>query len=309
MYLLLLYYEMLKIRIMNRTMLRLFTVGWMIFFDVCNLKAQYLDYVHDNLTRQYTYYAPSNLHHDAPLVFVLHGYTSDASVIQNYSKMDSIADQYSFAVCYPRGTIDSEGNRFWNVGYDFHEGVTIDDVDFLVQLALYLQDEHDLSSQNTFVTGMSNGGEMSYLLACRTTVFKAVAPVAGMMLETFFDTCDSNKPVSIFEIHGTKDKINRYDGDINSKDGWGAYPDIPFTIDYWISSNDCNSTQIDTLPDTNTNDGSYVIRERHLNCIDNNQVWLYKIVNGGHDWPGSSGNMDIQTSQHIWDFFNMFITK
>ena len=53
--------------------------------------------------------------------------------------MNDIADEYGFAVCYPRGTVDDSGNRFWNVGYDFHPNETVDDVDFLKELAIYLQ--------------------------------------------------------------------------------------------------------------------------------------------------------------------------
>lgn len=30
-------------------------------------------------------------------------------------------------------------------------------------------------------------------------------------------------------------------------------------------------------------------------------------ISGGHDWPGSSGNMDIDTSEEIWKFFSTYI--
>jgi len=235
----------------------------------------------------------------------MHGYTSDASTIQKYAGMNKIADKHGFAVCYPRGTVDHRGNRFWNVGYDFHPGVSIDDVDFIVKLVRYLQKEHALNPQNTFATGMSNGGEMSYLLACRaSSTFRAVAPVAGMMLQKFFDDCVSTIPV--FEIHGTADDINRFTGDINGDDGWGAYPDIPSTITYWKSQNGCTSIKIDTLADLIKSDGSYIISQKFLDCEDDNQVWLYKVINGKHDWPGSSGNMDIVSSEEVWGFFENF---
>ncbi len=297
-------------QIMKLTSLRLFLTTIILFFAIGALKAQYLEFEHNDQIRQYIYYSPPNLQMGAPLVFVLHGYTGDASSIESYAGMNAIADQYGFAVCYPRGTVDFRGNRFWNVGYDFHKGVIVDDIDYLIQLASYLQNQHKLSSQNTFVTGMSNGGEMCYLLACKTpSVFKAVAPVAGMMLQSFFENCDSSIPVSIFEIHGTNDNVNRFNGDIMGKDGWGAYPDIPFTIKYWVKSNGCTSTQIDTLPNINTKDNSYIISEKHLNGTNKSQVWLYKIINGGHDWPGNSGNKDLETSRQIWLFFSAFLTE
>lgn len=279
-----------------------------IFSIIGNINAQYLEFDHKGLTREYIYYAPENLQPDAPLVIVMHGYTSDAETIQNYSRMDNLAAEHGFAVCYPRGTVDYRKNRFWNVGYDFHPGVTIDDVDFLVKLSEYLQEKHQLSVQHTFATGMSNGGEMSYLLACQAPgTFRSVAPVAGMMLQKFFSDCTSTVPV--FEIHGTSDDVNRYTGDINGDDGWGAYPDIPQTINYWIEKNDCTTTKIDTLPDLNKEDGSFVISHKHLGCKSNHQVWLYEVINGKHDWPGSSGNMDINTSKEVWGFFENFINN
>jgi len=30
------------------------------------------------------------------------------------------------------------------------------------------------------------------------------------------------------------------------------------------------------------------------------------VVNGGHDWPGWSGNMDINASREVWNFFKNY---
>ncbi len=156
------------------------------------IQAQYTDFEHDGLTRQYIYYEPENLNQQMPLVFVMHGYTGDANSIRNYSQMNDFADQYGFAVCYPRGTVDGGGNRFWNVGYAFHPNETVDDVGYLTQLAQYLQQSNGLNPDYTFATGMSNGGEMCYMLACQGyDTFKAVAPVAGMILQDILDDCDA----------------------------------------------------------------------------------------------------------------------
>ena len=268
--------------------------------------AQYSSIEHNNETRQYIYYEPENLQENSPLVFVMHGYSSDASVIKNYSNMNTIANENGFAVCYPRGTEDDYGNRFWNVGYDFHPNETVDDVDFLVQLANYLQKKHDLSSENIFATGMSNGGEMCYMLACEaSTTFKAVTSVAGMMLQNIMDSCNSENLIPIFEIHGTNDDVNIYNGDPNSSGEWGAYPSIPETIDYWSNLNNCSSFTTENLPNPNSNDGSYVVKERHYDSDNGNEIWLYKVVGGGHDWPGAFGNMDIYSSLEAWLFFEL----
>ena len=115
---------------------------------------QTFNFLHNGLNREYIYYAPANIQPDAPLVFVAHGFTGSAQGIMNYCGMNAVADQNGFAVCYPQGTSDSWGDNFWNVGYDFHSGVNVDDVGFIVSLASYLQSTYQLSTVNTFFTGM-----------------------------------------------------------------------------------------------------------------------------------------------------------
>lgn len=287
------------------------TILIIFFVFICSCftaNAQYIQFEHEGINRQYIYYEPLELNEQKPLVFVMHGFTGDASGIKNYSGMNQIADQYGFAVCYPRGTTDSDGNRFWNVGYAFHEDETVNDIGFLTELASYLQINYDLNPDFTFATGMSNGGEMCYMLACQANdTFRAVAPVAGMILQDILDECQDSNPIPIFEIHGSEDNITPISGDPNNNDGWGAYPSIPFTINYFSEKNECSTLQTETLPDLDPSDGSYVVSEKHLNGINNNEVWYYEIIGGGHDWPGAWGNMDINAGEEAWLFFQKYI--
>jgi polyhydroxybutyrate depolymerase len=281
-------------------------------FDCCKEYKQHSEitpgkFEHNCLIRDYIYYASDNLPEKAPLVVVLHGFTSNAEKIMNYSEMNTIAKENNFAVVYPQGTIDPDSNTFWNVGYDFHSDITTDDVDYIVKLVQYIQERYSLSVDNTFLTGMSNGGEMCYLLVCRhPEVFKAFAPVAGMMLQSFFDNCNLNHPIPVFAIFGTNDDITNFDGDINNNDGWGGYQSIPFTINYWAEAIKYTSVQSDTLPDINKKDSSFVVSKKYLNSQNGNEVLFYKVINGGHDWPGAWGNMDINTSKEIWKFFEKY---
>lgn len=267
-------------------------------------QAQFITFEHDGLNRSYLYYEPANLNENMPLVFVMHGYTGDANSMRNYSEMNQIADQYGFAVCYPRGTFDSDGNRFWNVGYAFHENETVNDVSFLSELAEYLQITHNLNPNYTFATGFSNGGEMCYMLACQAyNTFKAVAPVAGMIMQDILDECDDSTPIPLFEIHGSQDNVTPLSGDPNNNDGWGAYPSISSTINYFAEKNECTSNNTQTLPNIDNSDGSVVNSTKYLNGINNNEVWYYEVVGGGHDWPGAWGNMDINAGEEAWLFF------
>ena len=287
---------------------KLLILVFVFFCSHFTIQAQFSEFEYDGIDRQYIYYEPSELNDNIPLVFVMHGFTGDANDIRNYSEMNQIADEFGFAVCYPRGTMDSNGNRFWNVGYAFHDNETVDDVGFLTELAEYLQLTHGLNPDYTFATGMSNGGEMCYMLACQAyDTFKAVAPVAGMILQDILDECDSAPGIPVFEIHGSQDGVTPLAGDPNNNDGWGAYPSIPFTINYFVEKNECTSVDTQTLPDIDTNDGSFVNSEKHLNGVNNNEVWYYEVVGGGHDWPGAWGNMDINAGEEAWLFFQNHI--
>ena len=287
---------------------RILVLVSVIILFVLEAQAQYTFFDHDGITRQYIYYEPTELNELLPLVFVMHGFTGDANDIKNYSKMNDFADQYGFAVCYPRGTVDSGGNRFWNVGYAFHQNETVNDVGFLTELAVYLQDTHSLNPDYTFATGMSNGGEMCYMLACQAyDTFKAVAPVAGMILQVILDECDESPAIPIFEIHGSQDNVTPLSGDPNNNDGWGAYPSIQSTINYFAEKNECTTVVNGLVPNIDTSDNSFIESEKHLNGINENEVWYYKVVGGGHDWPGAWGNMDIEAGEEAWLFFQNYI--
>jgi len=262
----------------------------------------------DDKNREYILYLPKDLPNNAPLVFVCHGYTGNAEGMMKESRMNPVADANGFAVCYPQGLLDKDGKSFWEVGYSFTQDRKVDDVKFLTNLAAHLQEKHHLSAANTFATGMSNGGDMCIMLACNApAVFKAVAPVCGSLMKVVYDTCNHASPIPVFMVNSTADKITSWEGDMAGGQGWGPYLPTLATFDFFVTKNNCTQTAIDTLPNTNEQDSSFVISEKRTNGINGNQVWLYKVVNGDHDWPGISGNMDMDATEAVWFFFKGFI--
>jgi len=256
----------------------------------------------NGLIRTYIMHIPNNLPTGAPLVFVLHGY-GDKAYPWNYG-MDEVSDKNSFAVCYPQGEKDPKGKNAWNVGYPFQEGWKLDDVSFIYKLSKHLQAKYHLSSKNVFCTGMSNGGEMCYLLAYkRPDLFAAIAPIAGLTMEWIYKSMEAPVPVPLFEVHGTKDNTSYWNGDPGNKGGWGIYIPVPIAVNYWVCKNRCTESKTDTLDIKNKTNGHYVITHKYLNGTNGNEVWLYEIVNGGHSW----GDQDLDTSKEIWKFFSKFL--
>ncbi|MDG2226829.1 MAG: choice-of-anchor J domain-containing protein [Flavobacteriales bacterium] len=254
--------------------------------------------------REYIYYHASSAPPNCPLVLVCHGYSGTAQGIMDYSKFNALAEEFGFAVCYPQGTLDGSNTTFFNVGYDFQNNQTVDDVAFVEELIDSLQTMYSLSEKDVFCTGMSNGGDFSYMLACQASeTFKGIAPVAGMIMQDIMDDCNPINEVSILEIHGTQDNVTYWQGDPNNNDGWGAYPSIPNTIDFFTNMFGLNTFASAVFPNIDPADGSTVSSDKYAEVGSCTQVWLYTVNDGGHDWPGAWGNMDISASREAWLFF------
>ena len=279
--------------------------------------------IHEGIEREYIIHIPKNLTEDSPLVFIIHGFTGSAEGISAYSDMNSIAERESFIAVYPQGTKDINGNTFFNVGYEFHDDSTINDVSFIRELVSSLSQEFNLSRKKAFATGMSNGGDMSYLLACTSSdLFKAVAPVAGALMKGLKDSCELNSPVPVFEIHGTADKISLFEGDLNNEEGWGAYYDLPSTIDFFAKRYQLTNKSVNQIISKKSGADYDIFFERHWSDDLEEEVWMYRIEDGRHVWPGikfnwwdnplawfyfGSGNEDINASEEVWAFFKKYL--
>ena len=265
--------------------------------------AQNSAFTHDGLQRQYRLHLPEALPESAPLVLVLHGYGgSNTGMFTGYGWTE-LADERGFAVACPNGTRDQWNSRFWNVGYEFHQPSDIDDDGFLVALAQYLQETHGLDPERTFVTGFSNGADMCFQLACREPeTFKGFAPIAGTMLDSLFYDCDPAVLRPILSMSGDADPITLFNGDPNNFDGWGAYRSIPEVISLWSELLQTPFVNTATLPDLDPTDGSRVELSQYTGS-NRPTLRYYRILGGGHDWPGQSGNMDVDATLEAWTFF------
>ena len=279
--------------------------------------------IHEGVEREYLVHIPDNLTENSPIVFVIHGFTGSAKQIMEYSGMNEVSDREGFMVVYPQGTTDSEGNTFFNVGYEFHKDSTIDDVSFIRNLFVSLSEEYSLKRKQGFATGMSNGGDMSYLLACTSAdLFRAVAPVAGSLMAKTKEICNTQSIVPIFEIHGTGDQITLFDGDMENKGGWGAYYDLPSTINFFADAYNLDKRSTKIIAKKGEGSEYDIYHQRHWSQNSDEEVWMYEIVEGRHVWPGfkihwwenpifwyyfGSGNEDINASEEVWRFFKKYL--
>jgi polyhydroxybutyrate depolymerase len=257
----------------------------------------------DGRERAYIRYLPADLPADAPLVFVFHGYSGDAESTMNSLSLNEVADANGFAICYPQGVIDQEGNRFWQVGYKMHQPIEVDDVKFICNLAEALQQEHRLSRNNTFITGISNGGDLCNLLLCSTTgIFKAAAPIISCIMKETYDSCMHAEPVPVFMLNGTSDSITYWEGDMEDTQGYGPYLSTPAMLAFRIRQNGSILASADTIYGPDVNDKTSIIVEKYSSPDAGDRVWMYRYINGGHGTPDY-----LDLAREIWDFFSLHL--
>jgi polyhydroxybutyrate depolymerase len=257
---------------------------------------------HAGLQRDYIIHIPSsyNVNTPIPLVFCFHGYGSNASTIMSYTNFNYISDTAGFIVVYPQGTL-LQGTTHWNVG-GWTIGSTIDDVGFTASLLDSISNSYNIDDTKVYSTGMSNGGYMSFLLACQLSdKIAAIASVTGSMTTQTYNACNPQHPTPILQIHGTSDQTVPYIGDPT----WTK--SIDDVLQYWVAYNNCNTSAIITaIADINIFDGStaeHIVYDGGDNNVTTKHL---KIYGGDHDWPGVWGNMDIHASAEVWKFFSRY---
>ena len=192
-----------------------------------------------------------------------------------------MAEREGFAVLYPQGLKDPKGHPGFNVGYPNQKDMGVDDVKMLSKMTQYVQKKYNLSKENAFLTGMSNGGDICYLAALEgQKTFKALAPVAGLAFTWFYKkyAMTNPHPVPLFEIHGTEDRVSEWWGDPEGKGGWGPYLSVPMAVNDWVARNGCHIEKRDTIKSKDANSKHYIIRHFYSGGKGDNDVWLYEVV-------------------------------
>lgn len=262
--------------------------------------------VHDGIVRSYKLYIPSIYSGNmaVPLLFNFHGYTSNSNEQMIYGNFRNIADTANFLVVHPQGTLDVNNTTHFNVGWG---GSSVDDVGFTEALLDSLSAAYSIDQNRIYAVGMSNGGFMSFRLACElSNKIAAVGSVTGSMTPSTLGNCNASHPMPIIQIHGTTDPTVPYNGSA----GWTA--SITNVLNHWATFNNCSTVPtVVNVPNTNALDGSTVEKYTYENGDNCSEVVHFKVTNGQHTWPGSiinlaGTNYDINASVEIWNFLSKY---
>ncbi len=254
----------------------------------------------------YRVYRPTTLVRPVPIVVFLHGGFGTGAQAESAYGWDGRADLDHFLVVYPDGT-----DRAWNAGGNCcgqPNRSNVDDVAAIEAIVATVRQRLAVGGETAdpnrvFATGISNGGIMSYRLACETTTFAAIGPDAATMLVD----CPTPAPVSVIHVHGLSDTRVPFDGSVGEGVAHIDGPPINDVIARWRAVDGCGEPVL-------TADGP--VSRSTANCPNGRAVDLITITGAGHQWPGGEGkpllekllqtdspSSALDATAVIWQFF------
>lgn len=250
---------------------------------------------HDGLTREYSIYIPASYDGTTnfPLLFNFHGGDDVITNWQTTADMRPIADTANFILVYPQARPDpSDGN---SLNWLPKTPGTFDDVPFISKLIDTIASNYQIDQNRIYACGYSLGGDMSFELGCKlSNRIAAIAPVARTMQANPNSFCSPVHPTGVLTILGTDDFISPYGGYP------GYYLSAAATHSYWATHNNCNASA------TMSTVSPSIERYTWSTASGCDYVEELKVIGGGHDWPGSFGNITIDASEEIWQFVSRY---
>ena len=218
-----------------------------------------------------------------PLILSLHGFTSNGRGQAGFFPLADLAEKYGFLYCFPSGL-----DRSWNATNACCDWTNKnDDSAYLRNLILWAQKEYSIDKKRVYLTGLSNGGFMSYRMAQdHADLVTAIAPFAGVGFKKW--PKQPSGPVSVLHIHGTKDSTIKWKG------GWiinRSYPSAEENFENWRKFNKCEKEidvgkeKIDLAKKVSGKETSV---KRFTNKDGSVVSELWRVENGGHVTPPSS---------------------
>ena len=221
----------------------------------------------------------------APLIVLLHGYTSSGAGQDTYMQVSALKDAYGFILVAPDGTREDGGNRprFWNASAACcnFAGSTVDDVAYLTGLIDAVKADYAVDDKRVYLFGHSNGGFMAYRMAHEHgDAIAAIASLAGA--DQSRPRPEPPEPVHVLQIHGTADTAIPYEG--------GGFRDEPVpgaraSVENWAAHNGCAPAGADSgaLDLDSGLDGLDTDVSRYTDgCRPGGSAELWTINGGGH---------------------------
>jgi polyhydroxybutyrate depolymerase len=243
--------------------------------------------------RPYDVFVPTS-YSDAtamPLVLLLHGHGVNGDIQEAFFQFQALAETRGFLYVHPDGTIGTDGDPYWNAtdGCCSRGHGEADDVNYLMAIIEQVSAKYNVDPKRIYLAGHSNGGFMSYRMACdNADTIAAVVSLAGATWNDPAD-CSPSEPVSVLQVHGTADDTVLFDG---ATFQGVTVPGAQATVDTWATYNGCTApaTVATAQLDLDGNlDGNETDVATFAGCENGGDVALWSI-NGGAHIPGLTPN-------------------
>ena len=220
----------------------------------------------------------------APLIVLLHGYSGSGTQIEDYFGLEPVAEQRGMLLVHPSGTVDEFGLRFWDAtdACCRRSGDPVDDSGYLLDVIDAVSERYAVDPDRIWLVGHSNGGFMSYRMACDHA--DRIAAIVSLAGTGFVDAsrCSPSAAVSVLQIHGTADRVIDYDGgEIFDH----PYPGALDTLSGWMTNNSCGGTLVESGErldlDTELEDDDTTVLRAEA-CPPGIAVELWRIDEGAH---------------------------
>jgi polyhydroxybutyrate depolymerase len=236
--------------------------------------------------RPYTVHVPPGYSPDipAPLLLILHGYLATGAVESFYLNLTPATDAAGMLTVAPDGTKNALGKQFWNAtdACCNGPGPQIDDSAYLDAVIKEVEATYSVDRKRIFLVGHSNGGFMSYRMACDHA--DEIAALVSLEAATYADPhkCAPSEPVATLEIHGTADDTIAYAG---GRIFGHRYPGAVATTKMWAKYDGCRLQPESPAPaghDIEANMPPATVTAYSTGCTANGHVELWTQKNGVH---------------------------
>ena len=224
----------------------------------------------DGKKREYYLSLPEDTSKPFPLIINFHGFLSHAIEQQEFSQMDNYAHLNGVGVIYPEGI-----NKSWNIGKDMMSEEN--DIGFVNALIDSVTSKYNIDSDRIYACGFSNGGEFSYELMCGlSNKIAAFGSVGGNFIINEKRSCNINREIPLIHIHGTKDRLAKYNG-YN-----GYFLSTISSVDFWAKHNQLDKMVVENIEDIHKKDRTTVEKYTFYKDNSDTKVIHLKVINGGH---------------------------
>ena len=275
----------------------------------------------DGRPREFFLHKPAAADRNLPVLFQLHGGSGTAPRRAVQTGFNQIADREGFIAIYPQGV----GNG-WNDGratdYLLDRQERVNDVAFFAAMFDALIASGEADPKRIYMSGGSNGGMMTYRLACELGDRIAASTVMVASLpEKLAPTCRPQRPMPLLIMAGTADPLMPFDGGVVSmQEQHGRVIPMKDTVEFWHKANGCAGAPRERqVLDRDPDDGMRTDVFTWTDCKGGSELVFYRMNGAGHGLPGRSrdksetaerlggkSSNDFDSSEETWAFVKRF---